>query len=87
MSVAITNVLLLDNVDPSAKVILEENGIKATLCKDKLSDNELIEKLKVYFLKSIQGSFILNRNLNKYTEDCKSNSRHILFCYSLLVLL
>ena len=47
MSVKITNVLLLDNVDPSAKTVLEENGIKATLCKDKLTADELVKKLQV----------------------------------------
>ena len=47
MPVSITNVLLIDNVDPSAKVILERNGIKANLCKEKFSVDELIKTLQV----------------------------------------
>ena len=47
MPVDITNVLLLDNVDPSAKAILEENGIKASLCKEKFTTEELISALQV----------------------------------------
>ena len=50
MSIKITNVLLLDNVDPSAKTILEKNGIKATLCKEKFSTDELIKTLQVYLM-------------------------------------
>lgn len=46
MSVKITKVLLLDNVDPAAKEILEGNGIHAELCKDKFSGRDLIAKLK-----------------------------------------
>nr|XP_002130537.1 D-3-phosphoglycerate dehydrogenase [Ciona intestinalis] len=48
MSVKITNVLLLDNVDPSAKKVLEENGIKATLSKEKFTPDALIKELQQY---------------------------------------
>uniref|UniRef100_H2ZPM9 D-3-phosphoglycerate dehydrogenase n=1 Tax=Ciona savignyi TaxID=51511 RepID=H2ZPM9_CIOSA len=48
MAVSITKVLLLDNVDPSAKTILEENGIQATLSKEKFTADALIKELKVY---------------------------------------
>ena len=47
MAIKLTNVLLLDNVDPSAKIILEENGIKANLCKEKFTTEELIKTLQV----------------------------------------
>jgi len=48
MSVSITNVLLLDNVNPVAKDILENNGIKATISKDKYDTKQLITVLQDY---------------------------------------
>lgn len=48
MSVKITKVLLLDNVDPAAKEILEKNGVQAELCKDKFSGDTLITKLQAF---------------------------------------
>ncbi|XP_076810139.1 D-3-phosphoglycerate dehydrogenase-like [Clavelina lepadiformis] len=48
MVVKISKVLLLDNVDPSAKTILEENGIAATLSKEKFTTPELIKELQAY---------------------------------------
>ena len=47
LSNMIRNVLLLDNVDPSAKGILEKCGIQATLQRDKLSKEELVKTLQV----------------------------------------
>nr|XP_039267080.1 LOW QUALITY PROTEIN: D-3-phosphoglycerate dehydrogenase-like [Styela clava] len=47
MSLKITKVLLLDNVDPAAKEILEANGI-ATLCKEKFTAPALISELQSY---------------------------------------
>ena len=47
MSVSITNVLLLDNVNPVAKDILEKNGIKATISKEKYDTKQLISVLQV----------------------------------------
>lgn len=44
----ITKVLLLDNVDPAAKEILEKNGVQAELCKDKFSGDTLVTKLQAY---------------------------------------
>lgn len=69
MSVSITKVLLLDNVDPSAKNILESNGIKATICKEKLSAEDLVETLRDH-------DGVVVRSATKITESiiesCKS---------------
>jgi len=48
MSVSITNVLLLDNVNPVAKDILEKNGIKATISKEKYETKQLVSVLQDY---------------------------------------
>ena len=43
----VKRVLLLDNVDPTAKTILEENNIEATLFAEKLTVDQLVQKLQV----------------------------------------
>nr|CAB3264834.1 D-3-phosphoglycerate dehydrogenase [Phallusia mammillata] len=48
MPIQIKNVLLLDNVDPSAKTILESRGINATLQKEKLTKDNLVQELQKY---------------------------------------
>jgi len=58
----VKKVLLLDNVDPTAKTILEENNIEATLFAEKLTVDQLVQKLQDY-----EG--VVVRSATKMTAD------------------
>lgn len=62
MTLKITKVLLLDNVDPAAKEILESNGIAATFSKEKFTANDLISQLQSY-------DGVVVRSATKITSD------------------
>jgi len=69
-SLTLNQVLLLDNVDPTSHDILKDNGIKSTLCKDKLDVNQLVAKLQDY-----EG--VVVRSATKITSEIISRCPHL----------